>query len=115
MTCLPDGASVRVAGALGPEGGRGAAALAGFRTCPPRCQALPPGRQRPLPCPAAPRAEGSDGKDHTFTYDRVFGPEAGQPAVFEEVADLVQVRGEGGVGGLRSAAVSRCSQHAMGL
>ncbi|KAL4427843.1 hypothetical protein ABPG75_001932 [Micractinium tetrahymenae] len=45
-------------------------------------QALPDGISVRLP--------GPDGKEHTFSYDKVFKPEASQAAVFEEVSDLVQ-------------------------
>jgi kinesin family protein C1 len=33
---------------------------------------------------------GLDGKEHAFSFDKVFGPDAGQAAVFGEVAELVQ-------------------------
>ena len=43
-----------------------------------------------LPDGTSIKLAGADGKDHMFTFDRVFGPEAGQPTVFAEVSDLVQ-------------------------
>eukprot|EP00887_Chlorella_sp_A99_P002597 scaffold6.g2597.t1 len=43
-----------------------------------------------LPDGVGVRISGPDGKDHLFAFDRVFGPEAGQAAVFDEVSDLVQ-------------------------
>jgi kinesin family member C1 len=36
------------------------------------------------------RLRSEDGKDHAFAFDRVFGPDAGQAAIFNEVSDLVQ-------------------------
>ena len=32
----------------------------------------------------------AEGKDQAFTFDRVFGPQAGQAAIFQEVSELVQ-------------------------
>ena len=32
----------------------------------------------------------AEGKDQAFTFDRVFGPQADQAAVFQEVSELVQ-------------------------
>lgn len=32
----------------------------------------------------------AEGKDQSFTFDRVFGPQADQAAVFQEVSELVQ-------------------------
>ena len=32
----------------------------------------------------------AEGKDQGFTFDRVFGPQADQAAVFQEVSELVQ-------------------------
>lgn len=32
----------------------------------------------------------AEGKDQAFTFDRVFGPQADQAAVFSEVSELVQ-------------------------
>lgn len=44
----------------------------------------------PLPDGASLRLLSDDGKDHTFSFDRVFRPDTTQAAVFEEVSDLVQ-------------------------
>ncbi|KAG2444103.1 hypothetical protein HYH02_009045 [Chlamydomonas schloesseri] len=54
-------------------------------------------RVRPHPSPSTRIApDGSsialqaDGKDHTFAYDRVFGPDSSQESVFSAVSELVQ-------------------------
>lgn len=54
-------------------------------------------RVRPHPSPSTRIAPDggsialqADGKDHTFAYDRVFGPDSSQESVFSAVSELVQ-------------------------
>lgn len=54
-------------------------------------------RVKPHPCPVVTCSPGNtslqltvDDKEHTFTFDRIFAPEASQQDVFHMVSDLVQ-------------------------